>query len=265
MDWSCYGTHQSYIIRYFLISFIDNPVDKSAPSTVYSIDYVHGYACEKSRSNVYCGPNGTVIYPAAALGIVQSISSGSQMYFGGGVVDSKAKNVSADDQCHTDDILCISVRGNTVATGQVGSSPVVFIWDASSQQKLARCKIPKGGRGVRAVAISQDGSHVAAVDMSNNHNVFVFKTADGSCVMNQPGDTADIFDVAFSQQAGSMDFCTVGAKHIKFWTVGGDVNKGLFGKGEPTSFTSVAYNYEGVCFTGGVNSKIYVWKGRNFE
>jgi len=214
---------------------------------------------------VYCGPNGTVIYPAAALGIVQSISSGSQMYFGGGVVDSKAKNVSADDQCHTDDILCISVRGNTVATGQVGSSPVVFIWDASSQQKLARCKIPKGGRGVRAVAISQDGSHVAAVDMSNNHNVFVFKTADGSCVMNQPGDTADIFDVAFSQQAGSMDFCTVGAKHIKFWTVGGDVNKGLFGKGEPTSFTSVAYNYEGVCFTGGVNSKIYVWKGRNFE
>ena len=52
-----------------------NPPNKSPPDVTYSIDYVHGYACEKSRQNIYAGPGNTVIYPAAALGIVQDVNS----------------------------------------------------------------------------------------------------------------------------------------------------------------------------------------------
>jgi len=81
---------------------------------------------------VYCGPNGTVIYPAAAVGVVLDAGSGSQKFFGGGIVDYKAKNVSDDDEAHTDDILSITVSGDLVATGQVGPSPVIHIWSASS-------------------------------------------------------------------------------------------------------------------------------------
>ena len=46
----------------------------------------------------------------------------------------KAKNISDDTLCHTDDITAISMSTDrTLAvTGQVGSSPVAFLWDAAT-------------------------------------------------------------------------------------------------------------------------------------
>lgn len=66
--------------------------------------------------------------------------------------------------------------------------------------------------------------------MSNNHNVFVFETQTGTQKWSSPGDTADILDVAWHGVVGTNKFCTVGAKHIKFWTAdSGAGEKGLFG------------------------------------
>ena len=50
----------------------------------------------------------------------------------------KAKNISDDTNSHTDDITAIriSTDRNYAVSGQVGSAPVAFMWDASTGQKV---------------------------------------------------------------------------------------------------------------------------------
>jgi WD40 repeat protein len=181
------------------------------------------------------------------------------------MVDMKAKNVSDDSQCHTDDITSITISSDRrlAASGQVGASPAAFVWDAQTGQKKQRFKLPKGSRGIDSIAMSQDGTLVAMVDRHDQHNVYVFDVASGQLVGKETGDVNKIFDICFSAQAGENKFVTAGVKHIKFW----DANplsgkKGIFaGAGDPTSFACVAYADNGLCFAGGANGLIYVWNG----
>ena len=114
----------------------------------------------------------------AALGVILDHGSNTQKFFGGGEVDNTSKQTACDANGHTNDIMCISLTNDrtTAATGQVGSTPVLFIWDARSGEKKGRAKLPKGSRGINAVAFSSDGSKVACVDLHNDHNVYVYNT-----------------------------------------------------------------------------------------
>lgn len=205
----------------------------------------------------------------AALGVILDISSNTQKFFGGGMVDNTAKNVANDESAHTDDItaLTVSTDRNWAATGQVGSAPAAFVWNAKTGEKKQRYKLLKGARGVTAIAMSGDGKLVACVDISDDHNVYVFDVDSGALKMKEKGDTNKIFDVCFSAKPGENTFATAGSKHIKFWypdQMKGE--KGLFqGKGEMTSFACVAYDNNGVCYTGGCNSQIYVWNGKELS
>ena len=74
------------------------------------------------------------VYMTAALGVILDHNSNTQKFFGGGEVANTAKNVANDENHHTDDIMCLKVdpsRG-TAASGQVGSKPTIFTWDACS-------------------------------------------------------------------------------------------------------------------------------------
>lgn len=203
----------------------------------------------------------------AALGVILDASSNTQRFFGGGQVDNTAKNVANDENAHTDDITSITISSDRewAASGQVGSAPSAFVWNAKTGEKKQRFKLAKGARGVTAIAMSNDGKLVALVDISDDHNVYVYDVATGAPKMKEKGDTNKIFDICFSAKPGDNNFATAGSKHIKFWypdQLKGE--KGLFeGKGEPTSFACVAYDSNGVCYTGAVNSLIYVWNGRN--
>ena len=92
------------------------------------------------------------------------------------MVDNTAKNVANDDNGHTDDITAITISAdrNWAASGQVGSAPVAFVWNAKTGEKKQRYKLAKGARGVNAIAMSNDGSLVAMVDIHDDHNVYVF-------------------------------------------------------------------------------------------
>ena len=199
--------------------------------------------------------------------MVLDASSGNQKFYGGGVVDYKAKNISVDDEAHTDDILSITVCGDMVATGQVGPSPVIHVWSASNLQKKVNIKLPKGSRGIRALEFSNDGKYLAAVDMSNNHNVYCYDASSGALVFSQSGDTNEIFDVAFDKRPGQYTFVTVGVKHHYFWNPDTkDKQKGLLmQKGDITTHTCATYTDNGLAFTGAVNSQIFVWEGRECQ
>lgn len=241
-----------------------NPVNNDKPATQYELEYVYGYRCADSKQNVYWNCQNQAVYMTAALGVVLDIGSNTQKFFGGGEVDNTAKNVANDQNHHTDDVMSIRVNParDTAVSGQVGSKPTIFTWDACSGQKKNRIKIAKGARGITAVAINSEG-WIAAVDLHNEHQVYVFD-ASGNQVLKQKGDTNKIHDVCWDEKPGSKRFSSAGVKHMYFWDAagaGGDKKKGLFGSNEQTSFACTAWDSNGTCYSGGSNGKIYVWGG----
>ena len=92
---------------------LDNEVNKDQPDQKYKIEYVYGYKSDDVRNNLHLTSSGHYIWQSAALGIIYDSSSNSQQFFGGGVVDNKAKNVSNDMNAHTDDVLSIKYNSGT--------------------------------------------------------------------------------------------------------------------------------------------------------
>lgn len=88
-------------------------------------------------------------------------------------------------------------------TGQVGSRPTLFVWDATTGEKKQKFELKKGARGVSAVAFSRDASLIACVDLHNDHNVHVFDVATGALRMSNKGGPDRVYDIKFSQQEGS--------------------------------------------------------------
>jgi hypothetical protein len=48
----------------------------------------------------------------AAIGVILDQGSNTQKFFGGGQVDTRAKNVSNDNDHHTDDITAITISND---------------------------------------------------------------------------------------------------------------------------------------------------------
>jgi hypothetical protein len=241
-----------------------NPFNPAPPDIQYKLDYVYGYRSADTRQNVKYNNFGEVVYMTAALGIVMHPSN-TQKFFGGQPAETAHKSKANNMTQHTDDILALAISNDrkTVVTGQVGSAPVMFTWDSYNCEMKKRFQLPKGSRGVNAVAFSEDGSLIACVDLANDHNVYVFDAKSGTMKSRVVGDTNKIFDVAFSNQRGSKAFATAGAKHFYVWDAEtGEKQRGLFGDKEATSFSCCIWDDKGRCFAGGANGLIYVFQGR---
>lgn len=154
-----------------------NPIDPSPVDVDYQLEYVYGYRCADSKQNVHYNANGQAVYMTAALGVILDQKSNTQQFFGGGKVDDTSKHNASDKTRHTNDIMSIKVcdQGQMAVSGQVGSAPVMFAWSATDGSLKQRFKLPKGMRGIQAVSISPDGSHVACVCLDNDHTLFVYE------------------------------------------------------------------------------------------
>lgn len=69
----------------------------------------------------------------AAMGVIYNPLNHTQKIFGGGETDIMVRK--QDDNSflyHTDDIMCLAMNKerDTVASGQVGLRPLIFIWSA---------------------------------------------------------------------------------------------------------------------------------------
>jgi hypothetical protein len=124
-----------------------------------------------------------------------------------------------------------------VATGQNGLQPLVYIWDAVSAERLGQIKLPKGTRAVSALGFSRTSQYLAVSDMHNDHNIYCYNldsnSSDGTVVASllqgypKLGGTEKIFMIQWS--LSNDEFCSVGPKHICFWSLTGKPKKGTFG------------------------------------
>lgn len=142
----------------------DHPEENpSPPDEDYRLSYVFGYRAEESRNNVFYNTDGNVVYMTACLGVIHNKSDNTQTFFGGNEVDMVEKVHAKDKNNHTDDITSLSISSDrTLAcSGQRGSCPTIFVWSATTGEKVARFVLPKGSREVSAIGFSHDAKYLA--------------------------------------------------------------------------------------------------------
>ena len=106
---------------------------------------------------------------------------------GGQESTARRKQQSNGEFGHSDDITSLDVSSDKtlVATGSVGQKPMVFVWDATTAQKLHFMRLPKGSRSTNGMAFSPDSSKLAVSDMSNDFKIHVFSLTvsfeEGQC------------------------------------------------------------------------------------
>jgi WD40 repeat protein len=93
--------------------------------------------------NLCFNTEGSLVYPAACLGIVYDFKNQQQKYFGGGRTEMGGRKQTDNTITgHTDDVtaLAISKDRKLVATGQNGVKPTVWIWDSVTCEPLPKGK-----------------------------------------------------------------------------------------------------------------------------
>lgn len=218
------------------------------------LDHVFGYRGFDCRNNLhYLNDGADIIFHTAAAAMVQSLSTGTQSFY----------------LEHTDDILCLTVNQhpkykNVIATGQIGTTPSIHVWDAMSKQTLSilRCSHAKG---VSYVNFSATGKLLLSVGVDPEHTITVWRWQEGARVASKGVHADRIFVVEFRPDSDSQ-FVSVGIKHIKFWTLAGGAlmyKKGVIGSVEDArmqTMLSVAFGANNLTFTGAINGDVYVWR-----
>jgi len=239
------------------------PVVYDAPKENYALEYVYGYRTYDCRQNLYFTSTGKVVFNVAALGVILDPATNTQKFFGSGTIGAGMKPIS--DQ-HDDDIVCLSISPDRklVATGQVGPKPALYIWNAETG-KLAYPKskyriTAKNTRGISSCSWSADGKYVAFVDKSDKRVVYVINAENGTLVYSDNSGAQQIMDIAWSKAPGDLRFAICGVKHISFWDIQNKTHK--LGTGHnAASFSCVTFDNKGVCYAGGINGQVFVFKG----
>ncbi|CAF0889090.1 unnamed protein product [Brachionus calyciflorus] len=236
-------------------------MDRTAPKCQLRLEWVYGYRGHQVRSNLFYNKNNEIIYFVAGVGIVQNHSEHKQRFFLG----------------HDDDIISLTLHPDKtqVATGQVGKSPQILVWDSNTLQTTS---ILKGGHtdGIGILAFDKTGQKLASCGIDQDSTIIVWDWKKGKILAKSTGHQERVFDLQFNPYVeNSLISC--GVKQISFWNLIGNTlqkKKGLFGKTKDiqTMFT-LAFGEQVqdgkdtklICYTGTINGQIYVWKGNQLE
>ena len=212
------------------------------PACTVARDFVYGI-----NLNIYSGEpvvylpesRQEVLYSAASLMVIHDLSNGTQAYFDG----------------HTDDISCFSVSndGSLVASGQIGKSPCVLVWETALQAEVHTAgpqsnapDTPTGlvariGRGwfqsgVCATSFSCDNKYVAAIGCDDKHNMGVWAVCNGELLANiptapgippqirslkwSPGSFQDTAFISAEHEQSQCDMIVTCGEHnfLRFWS-----------------------------------------------
>jgi hypothetical protein len=248
-----------------------NPVVISKPEVEYEIDWVYGYKCQSARQNVFLASSG-IVYPAAALCVMTK--GEKQGYFGGGEAANEHRNAKNNLTSHNDDVTCLAMSPDRkfCVSGQRGPSPTLFAWGCEFDdydedavidtrgKMIKRFQLARGARGIAACTISSDGKYTACVDMSNDHNVWVFNIETGAQEFKMKGDSNYIYDIAFTKKEGSHLLMTSGKNHLYFWDFKKNEKKrGIAGDHGILSHQVCCWDKEGVAYSGSADGRIFVW------
>jgi WD40 repeat protein len=226
-------------------------LNSNAPKANYKPNYVYGYRGYDSRQNLFFNKEGKLVYPLAALGIIMDPKTNTQTFFGGQPLGKTSNQ-------HDDNIICLAVSHDRkkVATGQTGTKPKLFIWDAITNAYTGKYVLTdKNSKAVVACAFSTDGAYIALVDLSPEHTVYVVDGKTGKLLWKKNSGPSIIYGICWSS---GKDFVTCGTKTIKFWNM--DKQQGVEGTGFDEEIMScVAFDEKGNCHVSSTSGNVYVF------
>ncbi|KAL0207270.1 hypothetical protein P9112_011898 [Eukaryota sp. TZLM1-RC] len=196
----------------------ENWPENAPPSKELMLDYIYGVTTQGIRSMVHFIDDDRIVYPAAGVGVVLSLSSNFQNFFRG----------------HNNDImsLAISPDRSLVATGQVRSKNDKFarvcVWDPDSLKEV--CSFTSLERGVVTLAFDTSGKKVLAVGNDDYHSIAVYDVSQGTQLSIQRGERNKAYElVAF----GENQFLLSGHNYARILTIENDgsvsIRKVVFG------------------------------------
>ena len=218
-----------------------------APSVKVNLEWVHGYRSRDAKNNISYLMDGSIGYHAAGLGVVYEPTDHTQKFF----------------NLHVDDVTAIAFSPDkrTIATGELGPKPSIYIWDGITMAMKYQLK-GKLEKGIQSLAFSPSGKMLAGVAMDDNHSVAVYNAESGAFVAMTNGDKAVILELAFKNDS---EFASAGVKHFMQWKVGSNLTstRGNFGKNDQR-IGSCAYSGEN-CLTGSITGELYIWSGASIK
>jgi len=194
------------------------PPSSEPPGVRLRLDFVHGYNGRGARNNVfYAGVGSAIAYHVAAVGVTLQRGKG-----GGAATQNFLEG-------HQDDITCLAVSHDRqyIATGEVGRSPRIYLWHASSAAHL--CTLPPfHERGVASLAFSADADggsrELVSVGHGDNHLHAIWRDVEGAWskvaqVASGRGEGALVLTAHFLPPGGSeFAFVSGGLRHLNFWS-----------------------------------------------
>jgi microtubule-associated protein-like 6 len=213
------------------------PADKSAPDADLELCVVHGYRAYDTRDNVHYAwkkdeedkkDHYHVVYHAAALGIMAT--NPDPCYYGEGKEGNEKRCYEQQyNQDNTDDIKCLAVSedGQFIATGEVGKTPKIVVWNVESC-RLERTLSGFHKREVSIVAFSFDkekneAKYLASIGKDDNHSICIYNFKTGNMVANAKGDKNLVFALEFVKEKINDNITVVqcGVNHVRVWTMNG--------------------------------------------
>lgn len=216
------------------------------PGAKLALHHVYGYDGDVNRhgnsargKNVLWADSRRVVYPAAAVVIVQEVAGDRRQGFFCG---------------HSDDVTCLAVhpQRNVAASGQMGKDCCVLVWEIAKVKRgmslnrtVMKLKPPPGIRGFCGVDFSGDGRFLVAVGLDDSRLLIVYDWKEGTIVATSKVGHSDVNQVRFnpylftplsepttaqssnsntSQKAdlhckSCYTMVSFGGKNIKFWTL----------------------------------------------
>jgi len=223
------------------------PKNQEKPPTIaLDLEWIHGYRARDSKNNISILADGCVAYHAAAVGIIYDPEDHEQRFFNKHIDDITAIAYSSDER--------------TVATGEVGPKPSIYIWDACTMQELVKIR-GKLKKGIQALSFSPSGKILVGCAIDVDHHVAVFDVKSGSCLAMNKGGGNQIVDISMKNDG---EFVTVGVRHFKFWKYKSGVLDDKNGKFKREKYSNMIVNctfYKNYCITGTLKGEILVWNG----
>ena len=140
-------------------------LDGALPNAKLELEFVYGYRCHDTRNNLRYTKDNNFVYHTAGVGIVYNKENNTQLIFNE----------------HFDDITAFAIHPNKklVATGEIGTYPLISIWDVETGEAKVRIRQPLQ-KGINHLCFSNNGKLLAATAADDEHNIAVFEWEKGS-------------------------------------------------------------------------------------
>ncbi|KAJ3053844.1 Echinoderm microtubule-associated protein-like 5 [Rhizophlyctis rosea] len=205
-------------------TYTDSP--KDPPSEDLQLDHVYGFSTTHRSTLLYLTsphppspssppPSPPTLHTAGSAIIISHPSSSSDQFF-------------SSHKRHVTHICAYPDKANAegvVASAEVGPAPLVYVWKVGKTtgdvEVLIRLELPEEVESVAGLAFSRDGGLlvVAGNEEDDGSSVFVFEWRTQNTPIARAKVSEDKLYSLITSPHIRKDFITVGASHIKFWSI----------------------------------------------